>query len=162
MVRQASRSFSTKVAWAAPRESASSPIAPDPAKRSSTVASSVAPGPSRLKAASRTRSAVGRVSSPFGAKIRAPFREPAMIRTFLDPVRQGRMLLAVEAPQGPLRFLADGPPALDVRLVVSQPLELRPRLLQVEHACGEGAPEPHLRLGIAQARDDRRADLGHY
>jgi hypothetical protein len=34
-----------------------------------------------LKAASLTRSAVGRVSSPFGAKIRAPFREPAMILT---------------------------------------------------------------------------------
>jgi hypothetical protein len=34
-----------------------------------------------LNAASRTRSPVGRVSVPRGAKIRAPFREPAMIRT---------------------------------------------------------------------------------
>ena len=45
------------------------------------LASSTGPGPIRLKAASRTRSAVGRVSLPFGAKMRAPFREPAMILT---------------------------------------------------------------------------------
>ena len=37
-------------------------------------------GPIRLKAASRTRSPVGLVS-PLGAKIRAPFRLPAMILT---------------------------------------------------------------------------------
>src|ERR671925_1636556 len=36
-------------------------------------------GPTRLKTASRTRSPVGRVSRPLGAKIRAPLREPAMI-----------------------------------------------------------------------------------
>src|SRR5438094_4805985 len=78
IVRHASRSDSTNVADAAPRESASSPIAPEPAKRSSTVASST--GPIKLKAASRTRSPVGRVSIPLGAKIRAPLREPAMIR----------------------------------------------------------------------------------
>src|SRR5262245_24049434 len=76
---RASRSVSTKTAVVAPRESASSPIAPEPAKRSSTVASST--GPIRLKAASRARSEVGRVSCPFGAKIRAPFFEPAMILT---------------------------------------------------------------------------------
>ena len=64
---------------AAPRESASSPIAPEPAKRSSTVAPST--GPIRLKAASRTRSEVGRVSVPLGAKIRAPLLLPATIRT---------------------------------------------------------------------------------
>jgi hypothetical protein len=34
-----------------------------------------------MNAASRTRSEVGRVSRPLGAKMRAPFREPAMIRT---------------------------------------------------------------------------------
>src|SRR5919108_1370767 len=33
----------------------------------------------RLKTASRTRSPVGRVSRPRGAKMRAPLREPAMI-----------------------------------------------------------------------------------
>ena len=62
-------------------EGDSSPIAPEPAKRSSTAAPSGTSGPSRLKAASRTRSPVGLVSSPFGAKIRAPLREPAMILT---------------------------------------------------------------------------------
>jgi hypothetical protein len=34
-----------------------------------------------LKAASRTRSGVGRVSVPRGATIRAPLRDPAMILT---------------------------------------------------------------------------------
>src|SRR5512132_4152145 len=77
IVRRASRSFSTKTALAAPRESASRPIAPEPAKRSSTVAPST--GPIRLKAASRTRSAVGRVSCPFGATIFVPRFSPAMI-----------------------------------------------------------------------------------
>ena len=50
---------------AAPRESASSPRAPEPAKRSST--SSPSTGPTIEKMASRTRSAVGRVSRPAGA-----------------------------------------------------------------------------------------------
>src|SRR4051794_3021185 len=78
MTRQASRLDSTKVACAAPRESASSPIAPDPANRSSTSASST--GPIRLNAFSRTRSEVGRVSCPLGAAMRCPLCEPAMIR----------------------------------------------------------------------------------
>src|SRR5262245_9206299 len=78
IARCASRSDSTKTAVSAPRESASRPIAPEPANRSSTAISST--GPMRLNAASRTRSPVGRVS-PFGAKIRAPFRLPAMILT---------------------------------------------------------------------------------
>src|SRR5207302_5293774 len=78
IARLASRSDSTKTARAAPRESASSPIAPEPAKRSSTEAPST--GPIRLKAASRTRSPVGRVSTPLGAKMRAPLRDPATIR----------------------------------------------------------------------------------
>ena len=79
IARQASRSDSTKTALAAPRESASSPIAPEPAKRSSTAAPST--GPIRLNAASRTRSDVGRGVVPFGAKIRAPRLLPPMIRT---------------------------------------------------------------------------------
>ena len=57
IVRQASRSESTRTARAAPRLSASSPSAPEPAKRSSTAASST--GPTRLNALSRTRSDVG-------------------------------------------------------------------------------------------------------
>src|SRR5213592_4922844 len=79
IARQASRSVSTKTTRSAPRESASSPIAPEPANRSSTSAPST--GPTRLKAASRARSLVGRVSRPGGAKIRAPLCSPAMIRT---------------------------------------------------------------------------------
>ena len=79
IVRHASRSSSTNDAVAAPRESASSPSAPEPAKRSSTAASST--GPIRLKAFSRTRSEVGRVSRPFGAAIRCPRWVPAMILT---------------------------------------------------------------------------------
>ena len=43
IVRQASRSDSTNTQLAAPRESASSPIAPEPAKRSITVAPSTGP-----------------------------------------------------------------------------------------------------------------------
>src|SRR6187397_1200738 len=78
MALWASRSDSTKTTELAPRDRASRPIAPEPAKRSSTAMSST--GPIRLNAASRTRSPVGRVS-PLRAKIRAPFRLPAMIRT---------------------------------------------------------------------------------
>ena len=79
IVRQASRSESTKTQLSAPRDSASSPIAPEPAYRSSTAAPST--GPIRLNAVSRTKSEVGRVTSPFGAAIRWPLRLPAMIRT---------------------------------------------------------------------------------
>src|SRR5262245_39822243 len=78
IARCASRSDWTKTAVEAPRESASSPIAPEPANRSRTAISST--GPIRLNAASRTRSPVGRVS-PLGAKMRAPLCLPAMILT---------------------------------------------------------------------------------
>ena len=79
MTRHASRSRSTKTQREAPRESASRPIAPEPAKRSSTRAPSI--GPTIANADSRTRSPVGRVTTPFGAAIPWPFREPATIRT---------------------------------------------------------------------------------
>src|SRR6187397_2385190 len=78
MALWASRSDSTKTTELAPRDRASRPIAPEPAKRSSTAMSST--GPIRLNAASRTRSPVGRVS-PLGAKIRAPLRLPEIILT---------------------------------------------------------------------------------
>ena len=55
-------------------------LVPEPAKRSSTCASSTQ-GATMLKTFSRTRSEVGRVSRPRGAKIVCPFRSPAMIRT---------------------------------------------------------------------------------
>src|SRR5688572_12431393 len=78
MTRQAAASDSAKTQRRAPRERASSPSAPEPAKRSSTDAPST--GPTRLKSASRTRSPVGRVCSPFGAAIRRPRCVPAMMR----------------------------------------------------------------------------------
>ena len=101
----------------------------DPANRSSTFASSAAPGPSRLNAASRTRSAVGRVSRPFGAKMRAPLCEPAMIRTLLDPIGERRMTFAVQAAKRPLRFLPYRPPTLQQCVVGEQPLQPRTRFL---------------------------------
>src|ERR687887_797302 len=45
-------------------------------------------GPMRLKAASRTRSPVGRVSRLLGAKMRAPLREPEMIRNAIGLLEQ--------------------------------------------------------------------------
>ena len=78
ITRHAAASVSANTQRRAPRESASSPSAPEPAKRSSTEASST--GPTRLKSASRTRSPVGRVCSPFGAAILRPRCVPAMIR----------------------------------------------------------------------------------
>ena len=64
----------------APRD----PSRPSPAKRSSTRAPST--GPMIENTASRTRSPVGRVTTPFGAAIRCPFREPATILTRLAEV----------------------------------------------------------------------------
>src|SRR5262245_62330912 len=105
MVSAAVRSESTKTALAAPRERASRPSAPVPAKRSSTSAPST--GPMRLKTASRTRSPVGRTSSPLGAKIRAPLREPAIIlNPFGFPAeRIEDLLLLVEEPLSQLTSL---------------------------------------------------------
>ena len=56
---------STNVAWAAPRDSASMPSAPEPANRSRTCMP-VDIGPRMLKIASRTFSEVGRVAAPCG------------------------------------------------------------------------------------------------
>ena len=72
-------SDSTNIALSAPRDSASRPSAPEPAKRSSTRAPST--GPRIAKIASRTRSDVGLVLAPFGAKILAPLCEPPTILT---------------------------------------------------------------------------------
>src|SRR5581483_10553147 len=116
IARTASRSDSTSTAEAAPRESASRPIAPEPAKRSRTAAPST--GPIRLNAASRTRSEVGRVSVPFGGKMRAPFREPATIR-------MGRRLGVERGGEGAVRIVAEEDEAneLDVRLGTSHSLD---------------------------------------
>ena len=81
MASRARSSLSTNVAWAASRDSASMPIAPEPANRSSTVASSTTPSePSALNVASRARSLVGRVAWPSGATSRNPPAVPATTR----------------------------------------------------------------------------------
>ena len=71
---------STNVASAAPRESASSPSAPEPANRSSTRASCTK-SPRIENSASRTRSEVGRVARPLGVVRRRPPQRPATILT---------------------------------------------------------------------------------
>src|SRR4051794_349780 len=80
---------STKSADAAPRDSASSPSAPLPAKRSATRAPSSA-CPRMLIHASRTRSAVGRTRPSFGTANRRPPKAPATILT-RSPARVWRM-----------------------------------------------------------------------
>ena len=79
MAAAARRSFSTNVTCAAPRDSASSPSAPLPANRSSTRAWSMR-GCSQLNRVSRTRSGVGRISTPAGNRSRRPRCRPPMMR----------------------------------------------------------------------------------
>ena len=76
IVRTAWRFFSTNIAEAAPRLSASSPSAPVPAKRSSTRAP-MTRSPRLEKIAALTRSIVGRISF-FGTSSRMPPALPAM------------------------------------------------------------------------------------
>src|SRR5579862_8807213 len=107
---RACRSFSIKVANRAPRESASSPKAPVPAKTSSTRASSnTGAGAKRpwariLKSAWRARSEVGRTASPGGAAMRRPRCLPATIRMGFHGL--DAELLAQHAP----RHLLDAAP----------------------------------------------------
>ncbi|SHW94518.1 Uncharacterised protein [Mycobacteroides abscessus subsp. abscessus] len=76
----ARRSASTNKADAAPRDSASSPSAPDPAYRSRTrTPSKSTRAASTLNSDSRTRSVVGRVPLA-GTEIRRPPWRPPMIR----------------------------------------------------------------------------------
>ena len=66
----------------APRDSASIPMAPLPAKRSATASPSRSTMlPSTSKIDSRTRSEVGRVAVPAGARRGRPRQVPAMTRT---------------------------------------------------------------------------------
>src|SRR6185312_4690007 len=73
--RAAAGSRSTKVTCAAPRDSASSPSAPLPAKRSRQRAPGTR-GASQLKRVSRTRSGVGRISCEGGKRRRRPCHAP--------------------------------------------------------------------------------------
>src|SRR5215831_2152190 len=116
----------------------------------------------RLNAASRTRSLVGRVSCPFGAKIRAPLRDPEMIRMpSSGPLRERRIFLAVQHPQRPLGFLGDRPPAIDLLAVgVCQVQDVRPRLLEAQHARSEDAPEADFRRRVVEPDPDGGSHLG--
>src|SRR5216684_2151384 len=88
-VASTSRSFSMKLACAAPRDSASRPKAPVPAKASSTRApsntgrSAKRPWARMSKSASRARSPVGRTARTSGARSARPRCLPAMIRMAL-------------------------------------------------------------------------------
>lgn len=88
----AAGSRSMKPARAAPRESASSPTAPVPAKTSRKAApSSGGSSPAwtkRLNAASRTRSAVGRTDRSAGTASRRPRQRPPTMR-ITTPARPG-------------------------------------------------------------------------
>src|SRR5262245_42926182 len=99
-------SFSTNVAVAAPRDSASIPAAPLPAKRSSTRAPSRS-GSRIAKSVCFTRSASGRVPGP-GARSRIPLALPAMTRP-ASAIRSGPALgIADPAPFEPaVRQLAE-------------------------------------------------------
>ena len=80
MTRCATRPRSTKTTDSAPRLSASNPIAPEPAKASSTRAPRTV-SPSELNIAERTRSPMGCVVEPGGAWINRPPNSPAMMRS---------------------------------------------------------------------------------
>ena len=87
-----------------------------------------------VKAASRTRSPVGRVDAPRGAKMRWPFRLPAMIRTrpILPDVRTRTRLCS----SGRGRCLTSG---LDVCLA-EHAVHLRvERPLDVDEVAGDGS-----------------------
>ncbi len=108
-MRVALGSRSTNVAVAAPRDRASSPKAPLPAKRSATRSSSNEPR--RLASiennVSRARSAVGRVASPGGTSIVRPRHWPAIILIggFREscPVRNARFRQRCQVPDRPVR-----------------------------------------------------------
>src|SRR2546423_11535760 len=103
-----------------------------------------------LKTASRTRSEVGRVSSPFGAAIEWPLREPAMILTAAwrlgalsgpPPLRELEPLGRVEARLALRRELdLEAIPRRRLELVAGQEREQhggRNELRLVFHRCDE-------------------------
>src|SRR5262245_14137215 len=76
----AGRAFSTNTASTQPRDSASRPSAPEPAYRSRARAKAGG-APRMLNTASLTRSAVGRVAAPRGARSGRPPSSPPTMRT---------------------------------------------------------------------------------
>src|SRR5438067_233587 len=107
MSPRASAASSTNWQKRAPRDSASSPSAPVPAKRSSTLVPSTVkpsmPWTRILKIASRTRSEVGRVSRPAGAARLRPPSVPPTIR-ILAPAPDLHACLVLDHPS---RYLLD-------------------------------------------------------
>ena len=75
--------LSIKVAFAAPRLSASSPRAPVPAKTSRTLLSIIPIFASTLKMLSRVLPNVGRVFSPLGVSSTVPLAVPEIIRNII-------------------------------------------------------------------------------
>src|SRR5690606_8998043 len=121
---------STKSANVAPREMASMPSAPEPAKRSSTRAPSRS-NPSKsawariLNSASRVRLPVGRTTSPSGASMMRPLRVPPTIRMRFSFVfwfrlfKTGGALSGLCACLGAERQLSLGPRCAALRLFLA-------------------------------------------
>src|SRR5439155_19543147 len=105
--------FSTMVTEAAPRESASKPRAPLPAKRA-RHAVPLRSRPSQLNRVSRTRSGVGLKSAASGNSMRRLRHRPPMIRTVLGLVLRtdddDRELCGSYAPRKGALDLREGHP----------------------------------------------------
>src|SRR5438093_1546393 len=120
--------FSTMMTEAAPRESASKPSAPLPAKRSRHTMP-VSSRPSQLNSASRTRSGVGLKSAASGNSMRRLRHRPPMIRTVLGLVRRtdddDRELFGIDVPRKGAPDLREGHP-FDARRKLVEPGEGQP------------------------------------
>src|SRR5229473_4982432 len=120
--------FSIMTTEAAPRESASKPRAPLPAKRS-RHAMPVRSRPSQLNSVSRTRSGVGLRSSASGNSMMRLRHRPPMMRTVLGLVRRtdddDRELFGIDAPRKGALDLREGHPLHAGRKFV-EPVERQP------------------------------------
>src|SRR5947207_12794974 len=126
--RSAAGCFSTMTTDAAPRESASKPSAPLPAKRS-RQAMPARSCPSQLNSVSRTRSGVGLRSAASGNSMRRLRHRPPTIRTVLGLVRRtdddDRELFGIDAPRKGTPDLREGHP-FDARRELVEPGERQP------------------------------------
>ena len=132
--------ISTKTAVAAPRDSASSPIAPEPAKRSRTDASIDRADQVEGGLAHAVACRPG-VASPSARRCAAPFRAPAMILTGSECA--ATIVSAASAFERPLRWTSD-----------CQVLEIE---CQVEDGRGAPLTRKHLGQRLANGRDRRPA-----
>src|SRR5712691_11503450 len=119
---------STMMTEAAPRDSASKPSAPLPAKRS-RHAMPLRSCPSQLNNVSRTRSGVGLKSAASGNSMRRLRHTPPMMRTVLGLVRRtdddDRELFGIDAPRKGALDLREGHP-FDARRKLVEPVERQP------------------------------------